>query len=267
MRRSSFRSAGAARAEQRRRVWGLVLGVLGLFAFTMATPLSGQVLSGRLLDLDSGAPVSHGQVGLLNSRFEVLVSIQSDSAGNFRLAAPFHGEFYLYGMALGYQRTVAGPYTVTDSTANYFEFGLPPDPLEVEAIEVSATPLLFRLAAAGFYQRKAAGSGLFIDETEIADASPVLVSDLFRSRRGVRVRTGVGPSGSIKQQVLFRRGCMPRLYIDGILIRNAGGGPLIDDLVSPGDISGIEAFRSPAEVPLQYGGTGAGCGVLLIWTK
>jgi len=263
MRTSLFRSDSGVGVDRR---WP-AFGVVGLIAITIATPLHGQEISGRLLDLDSGAPVSHGQVGLLNSRFEVLVSIQSDSAGNFRLAAPFHGGFYLYGMALGYRRTVAGPYTVTDSTANYFEFGLSPDPLDVEAIKVSATRPSSRLAAAGFYQRKTVGVGLFIDEDEIADASPVLASDLFRSRRGVRVRTASEQGGLVKRQVLFRRGCMPRLYIDGVLVRDSGGGPVIDELVAPGDISGIEAFRSPSEVPLQYGGTGTGCGVLLIWTK
>ena len=41
----------------------------------------------------------------------------------------------------------------------------------------------------------------------------------------------------------------------------------LDNLPSPKEIAGIEMYPGPATAPLQYGGSGTRCGVILIWTK
>ena len=38
------------------------------------------------------------------------------------------------------------------------------------------------------------------------------------------------------------------------------------DWISPDAVSAMEIYRSTAEVPPQYGGSDASCGVILIWT-
>ena len=73
------------------------------------------------------------------------------------------------------------------------------------------------------------------------------------------------------------RGCLPTLYIDGILMRrglefdrNPSPGVMpeyLSDFVAAGEIAGLEVFRSPAEAPSQYTGRGNDCAVILIWTR
>ena len=61
------------------------------------------------------------------------------------------------------------------------------------------------------------------------------------------------------------RGCEPAVFIDGVRIR--GGAATIDELVSPLDIAGIEIYRGPADVPVEFGGPGTNCGAIVIWTR
>ena len=63
-------------------------------------------------------------------------------------------------------------------------------------------------------------------------------------------------------------GCPPILYLDGINLGSIDdaeyGGP--DLLVFPHDIEGVEVY-GPATVPAEYGGSDAGCGVIVVWKR
>lgn len=94
----------------------------------------------------------------------------------------------------------------------------------------------------------------------------------------------------------MKPGCLPAPHVDGALVRrsqpfHSNPNPMVSeassressplylsDLVSPQEIAGMEVYRSPAELPLQYAGTGGGgargfgadgrqCGVILVWTR
>ena len=40
----------------------------------------------------------------------------------------------------------------------------------------------------------------------------------------------------------------------------------LDAVVRPGDVRGIEYYRSGSTVPAQFGGGNNSCGTLLVWT-
>lgn len=140
-----------------------------------------------------------------------------------------------------------------------------------------------RLARVGFYDRRAEGYGHFIDREEIERKAPGKVTDLLTGRTGVHV-VHMG-NGMYDIRTLLGRGfrgpCQPAVWVDGLLVRQAGPpryygkgkGPRIpsadqlSEIVPPGDIEGIEVYTSSAGLPVQYGGTHAGCGVVLIWTR
>ena len=42
---------------------------------------------------------------------------------------------------------------------------------------------------------------------------------------------------------------------------------LIDRLIDPESVAGVEIFPSSAGVPTQYAGIDATCGVILFWTR
>ncbi|RMH14199.1 MAG: hypothetical protein D6701_11515, partial [Gemmatimonadetes bacterium] len=39
------------------------------------------------------------------------------------------------------------------------------------------------------------------------------------------------------------------------------------DLIRPEDIEAIEVYRGASEVPAEFGGSDAGCGAIVIWTR
>ena len=41
----------------------------------------------------------------------------------------------------------------------------------------------------------------------------------------------------------------------------------IDGLSKPFNLAGIEIYRSPAEIPAQYGGPQSRCGVIVMWNR
>ena len=60
--------------------------------------------------------------------------------------------------------------------------------------------------------------------------------------------------------------CSPRIWVDGLPQSINTDFPL--DFIAPFEaLAVVEVYRRATEVPLQYGGTGAGCGVILFWTK
>ena len=63
----------------------------------------------------------------------------------------------------------------------------------------------------------------------------------------------------------------PRIWVDGFLIdtQDLPGERQfysLSQVVQPEDIYAIEVYRSPSQVPVQYGGPQSGCGLVLIWT-
>lgn len=38
-------------------------------------------------------------------------------------------------------------------------------------------------------------------------------------------------------------------------------------MISPGDVEAIEVFAGSSQIPAEFGGSTAGCGVIALWTK
>lgn len=63
--------------------------------------------------------------------------------------------------------------------------------------------------------------------------------------------------------------CPPAVYVDRMYV---GGGmneePAgIDGLVIPTEVEAVEVYEGPASLPAEFGGSRAGCGVVVIWTR
>ena len=106
-----------------------------------------------------------------------------------------------------------------------------------------------------------------MDRLEIEKYPTIRTSDAFRRIAGARVV--YGPRG--QEYVVLRGGlsstlsssmCLPKVYLDGVQVRQFDWRE-----ITPMDIEGIEVFRSSAEVPMQWGGSDATCGVILVWTR
>lgn len=122
---------------------------------------------------------------------------------------------------------------------------------------------------AGFYRRRARGLGRFMDREEIENRRALEVSDLLRSMPGVVVTPGPGSTGEVAMSrsstLRAHRGCRIVYFVDGIRVPPADG--FRPDELSPGDLAGIEVYRSVSEVPAIFLRTGEECGVIALWTR
>lgn len=171
--------------------------------------------------------------------------------------------------ALGYVTRTELIEVQPDRVTNV-RLSLSADPVDLDPIEVSVERREIALQGIGFYHREAEGFGEFIDREEIEFRAPVQMSDLFRRIVGAEVRSGA--DGPFQRFVMLRGGrsdgCFPRVLLDGIVVHPGGDeAAAIDDLIDPAAVSGVEVYPSSTGVPMQYSGTDASCGVILIWTR
>ena len=141
--------------------------------------------------------------------------------------------------------------------------------MQIDSLTVSVSPRSSRLDRTGFYDRLSVDVGVFVTAADIAKSGALEVSDVFRRQPGVWVSSlTTSRLGFMQNRVLLRRGCIPALYVDDAFVREATQpAPLIDEIVRPGEIAGIEIYRGPSEIPLRYGGALGSCGVIVIWTR
>ncbi len=199
--------------------------------------------------------------------------VTTDAEGAFRLPDAQVGRYEVVVSSLGYQ-DVTDTVVAAGGRLNQVTVRLPEEALAIEGVTVEVEARLERLDRAGFYERRERGpGGVFLDREEIEDTPVSRPQELFRNRPGVQVRYTTGETGS--RAALTNGRCMPAVYVDGSLVRRAQSFDedpnravlYLDDLIPMDAIDGIEFFRDPAEIPVQYGGTGANCGVVLVWTR
>jgi hypothetical protein len=65
------------------------------------------------------------------------------------------------------------------------------------------------------------------------------------------------------------KGCFCQVYVDGIRVFVPNGNTAAPDLsqYDAGTLEAVEYYAGPATTPLEYGGDGAACGTLLLWTR
>jgi hypothetical protein len=263
-------------------------------------PATGQVLRGRLLDLDTNQPISGGVITLIRDGRERLRSVVTGDDGGYRLVAPGPGSYLVEARRLGYRAWIDGPVELRagdewESEYRLQALAVPLDPVGVKATGPERDALLERV---GFYDRQKADFGHFMTQAEIAARGPRRLTDLLAGIPGVRIlpssgglsRAGIDVRGSV-----LSRGdaCHPRVFVDGLIVirgdaRARGtdvfgraqatevrGDPVergeiaLNDVVMPQDIEGLEVYRSGAQVPARFGGssTATQCGVIVIWTR
>lgn len=222
-------------------------------------------IAGEVTDARGGAPIDRASVQIRPGGGGSL----TDTRGRFATEILTPGPKQVQVSALGYA-TRTETVDVVLHRVTRVRVSLSPSPLELNPIEVSVERRELALQDIGYYSREAEGFGEFIDREQIEQQAPVQMSDLFRRVIGAEVRSGA--DGPFQRFVILRGGrsdgCYPRVLLDGIVVHPGGDeAAAIDDLIDPEAVSGIEVYPSSTGVPMQYSGTDASCGVILIWTR
>lgn len=255
------------------------VALCGVLLAATAAVASAQTIRGTLLEVGTDQPIQAGLVVMLTEEGDSVTSAVTDEDGHFSLTSPEPGSFRLLAAALGYRRTPAGIFDLGEGGEMSVEFRIAPRPLPLDEIlaSVDEPAVDHELVRNGFvsrYQRSAFGH--FITPHDLETSPATRTEDLFFGIPGVWVRPSPGNRDVLGDIVTMTRWrtlgsagpCVPTVFVDGMRVRyDPTDGLDLSMIVPLSAVWAVEVYRSPAEVPLQFGGPGQLCGVLVFWTK
>ncbi len=255
-----------------------------LLALAVTAPMSCAVaqkptgrLSGTVLDKGRGVPLS-GAVVVLLSDGRVFTT---DSTGAFRFdklptgilrflvrAPGFPSVGVIIALAPGenasrqveLDSTAAGALadsTIAAEAKAAAQSRGTAQPLPMIAVEATAS---LGPRFANFERRRKTGAGHYIVREEIEKSGYASLQDVARSVRGVNVECGGGLGCYIRMARAPMR-CLPEYVVDDNVDNTFG------PTIPVRDIEALEIYTGPSDVPGEYAGRNAGCGVIVIWTR
>ena len=244
---------------------GPSLTIYGLLGTLLLAPdlLGGQsaVFTGRVLDGSTNAVVANATVAVTTTG----ASARTDSTGRFRVEGLRVGIHRFLISAPGYAR---GSLTLAFAAREIMERDLVLDALGGAAadsgaqllptVPVTAEPTLGRRFA-DFERRRATGRGQYLTRAELEERQVNTLQDAMRTMRGVRYSCSGGTC--LVQMARAPMGCSPEYIVDERVDNSFGPTIPIRDII------GVEVYNGPGDVPGEFAGTNAGCGVIVIWTS
>jgi len=109
-----------------------------------------------------------------------------------------------------------------------------------------------------FERRRITGRGQYVTRTQLEEGQFGTLQDAMRPLRGVRY--SCAGSTCLVQMARAPLGCSPDYVVDERVDNMFG------PLVPIRDIQAIEVYTGASDVPGEFAGTNAGCGVIVIWT-
>jgi hypothetical protein len=223
---------------------------------------TGSHLRGHVIDKTSHAAIAGAQV-VLEADGRVATA---DSAGAFDFAAVPSGLLEL---------TIHAPtFAVAHYTLQLIGSGGWTRDLELDStrgaervvrlapVPVTATnrPANYRLQ--GFEIRRRSGRGQYLTDDEIRASGASNVADAARNMHGVTLDCGGTLFGGCRIRMITAPArCLPVYFVDGPPDNEFGP-------VTPiRDTAALELYTGPADVPGEFAGSNAACGVIALWTR
>lgn len=234
------------------------LALLGLLGVALPTGLAraqepGSII-GRVLDEETGDSLP-GALAKVKGKDPVTVG----PSGRFEITGLEPGQIELTITHIGYTpRTLkfllaAGQRLIRDYSMEFTGAKLP---------EIVVTARAVRLAPRyqEFEKRRERGLGAYFRWDDIKTKGFSTLGDALRTVRGVRMRCNQQTYECFA--VMTRSsGCNPTWWIDGVEVNSFHENTPIRD------VYGMEVYRGASEIPGDFGGSNAGCGVIVVWTK
>jgi len=222
---------------------------------------SAGMLRRRVTDKSNGMPVSQAQINVPAHDRSAL----TDDDGRFSISGLPAGVSRLVVHAQGFPtlrvdvEMSEGAVTDKPIELDSTEAGRLASAQTLPAVPVTATtkPLNYRLV--DFERRRQNGRGQYLTESEIVKSGAYSVADAVKTMRGVIYDCGGGGCHVHMAQAPQR--CLPEYVVDGQEMNDFGPTTPIRDIIA------IEVYTGPTEVPGEYAGRNAGCGVVVIWTR
>lgn len=242
-------------------------------AFALALPALGNAqgnsasFAGQVVIRESGNPVPYARLVALTAGGK---THDADSLGRFDIGDLPAGIHRFMVVVPGVPRsTFALAFAKGERIEQIVEIDLAaaqqqpaaPDPKAQPLARVDVTaPAPMDRRYMDFERRLRNGRGQYVTRKEIEDRQYNTLQDAMRQLRGVRVDCG-GGGGCFITMARAPMGCSPDYIID----------ERVDNAFAPNtpirDIEAIEVYTGPADVPGEFAGANAGCGLVVIWTR
>lgn len=257
---------------------GLTVACTALALIGGAVPVAGQVTVTGVVREDGTQRSLPGVAVLIEGTKR---EVTTDHAGRYRLDAPAGNRVALF-RAIGLR-----PYRLRlhlikgDSVTADVVMVREQAAQQLDPVVTTAHPTAPRgIGVEAFEERRRLGFGKFIDSTELRRAEHRRLTDLLRGIPGIRVVSFVENTNrpwDFEWRVAGRKAsvdgspCWMSVILDGAPIFRSGSlSPPPDfrrGFFEVASLQAVEVYRSAAEVPLEYGGPGEQCGLLLLWTR
>lgn len=253
----------------------VLVATMGLAASSLAAQAA---LRGIVVEEGTNRPLA-GVTVMLDRTFQ---QTMTDQSGRFLLVdLPLGARAVLFRsighIPLRIQVTLAQGDTATANVT------LMSDPFRLDSVTVTApsnrrvNPRLVE-----FEERRRMGIGFFLDSAYLRRADGRRMSEVLREVPNIRVLPSLeGAStiryfaASIRRTGVRGEACFLSIYLDGVPMYRSGG-PGSGGFGEPVDLSrdinissldAVEVYASASEVPGEYAGHSADCGVILLWTR
>ena len=251
-----------------------MISSVSLFRTARARTLSGALLAGQLavaMGPETGAAQATLRGRVIDSELghplpSALVRIQpgpapltTDTLGRFEAQGLPAGDAEVTIQAIGYAQ---GVFTVhlppAGAVEGVFTLDFTGYRLPEVVVQARAEQLMPRYL--DFEQRRRRGHGAYLRWDDIKAQGYSSVGDALRVVRGVRIQCNQQTFECFAVMARTPQ-CHPTWWIDGVEVSSFHENTPIRD------IYGIEIYRGPGEVPGEFSGSNAACGVIVMWTK
>ena len=178
-------------------------------------------------------------------RFEAIGLRPGEAAVNIKLVGYIPGLFRI-------------PLAASDKLEQDFALDFSGNQLASVVVQARAERLMSRYV--DFERRRQRGLGAYFRWDELNRGSYTAVGDALRTVRGVRIRCNQQTYECFAVMVRSPQ-CPPTWWIDGVEASSFHENTPIRD------VYGIEIYRGAGEIPGEFSGSNAACGVIVLWTK
>ncbi|HEX6573544.1 MAG TPA: SusC/RagA family TonB-linked outer membrane protein [Gemmatimonadaceae bacterium] len=257
-----------AAARNRRWLTAIAVALTAVAVLPRGAEAQTGTLTGRVVDVQSGAPIPTAQVNIAGTTLGSAV----DNDGRFRIAGVPVSATQVHVRSIGYQ-PVTTPFSLASGVTANLRIAMTPSAISLDEVVVTGT--------AGDTRRRAIGNAVStVNAAEVISRSSVNnITEVLQAKTpGLTLMPGSGSAGTSTNYRLRGAGSLyagtsPTIYLDGVRLndRNQGNFTVFGqtasslDAINPNDIESIEVIKGPAAATLY--GAEAAAGVIQIITK